>query len=171
VEAAGCGALVVLVGLTHLIDVVNMAKPKNELTIWNALLSVGLYKRNQGRWTRQLTAVGVGLVIFFGCWVLSQGPLDDPDIHEGVRLGVPLFLAAAGAWVIYRMVNYPRFADFLISVEAEMDKVSWASRQELFRATAVVLVTMFLLGMVLFAFDRFWMWFFSDVVRFLKISA
>ena len=37
-----------------------------------------------------------------------------------------------------------------------MNKVSWASRQELFRATIVVLGTMFFLGMVLFVYDFVW---------------
>ena len=74
-----------------------------------------------------------------------------------------------GAWAIFRAVNYPRFADFLISVEAEMDKVSWSSRQELYRATVVVVVTMFCLGAVLFLFDVFWQNFF-EIIKFLQIT-
>jgi preprotein translocase subunit SecE len=50
----------------------------------------------------------------------------------------------------------PRFADFLIGVEAEMNKVSWPSRTELVRASMVVLFTIFLLATVLFAFDLLW---------------
>jgi len=57
-------------------------------------------------------------------------------------------------------VNYPKFADFLVSVEAEMAKVSWPSKGELYRATVVVIVTMFLLAAMLFAFDTIWQWFF-----------
>ena len=32
---------------------------------------------------------------------------------------------AFGLWLGYRIVNVPQFADFLIAVEAEMNKVSW----------------------------------------------
>ena len=33
----------------------------------------------------------------------------------------------------------PAFADFLIAVEAEMNKVSWPTRTELFRGSMVVI--------------------------------
>ena len=42
-------------------------------------------------------------------------------------------------WLIFRLVQYPPFADFLIATEAEMNKVSWTSRDDLNRATTVVL--------------------------------
>ncbi len=79
-------------------------------------------------------------------------------------------LGGLGAWMVFRVVNYPRFADFLISVEAEMDKVSWAGRKELMRATVVVIAMMFLLGLTLFVFDLFWQWFFQ-LIGFLEIPA
>ena len=43
-------------------------------------------------------------------------------------------LASLGLWVAFRLVNMPAFADFLIAVEAEMNKVSWPTRGELFRS-------------------------------------
>lgn len=138
-----------------------MAKSRNDVTVWNELAAVGLYKRNQGRLTRQLTAVGLGLVLFLGCWTLSQGPL--ARSAPWLKVGVPAALAAAGAWVVFRMVNYPRFADFLISVEAEMDKVTWAGKDELYRSTVVVISTMLFLGLVLFVYDLIWQWFFSGI--------
>jgi preprotein translocase subunit SecE len=131
-----------------------MAKAKTESAVWAELLSFDLYKRNQGRLARQLTALAIGLIVFFGAWTLSQGPL--AEYSAGVRRGIPILICAVGAWLIFRLVNYPRFADFLISVQAEMDKVTWADRSELYRATIVVLSTMFFLGFVLFIYDIFW---------------
>ena len=142
-----------------------MARNADAPTFWGNLLATGLYKRNQGRLTRQLTAAGISLVIFFGAWTLSQGPLSSYD--PPVRVGVPLVLSTLGLWLAFRVVNLPQFADFLISVEAEMDKVTWSSRQELFRATTVVIVTMVLLGAILLFYDFVWVWFFT-VVRILK---
>jgi len=53
-------------------------------------------------------------------------------------------------------VNVPQFADFLIAVEAEMAKVSWPTRTEVYRSSAVVLVMIFSLAVVLFVFDFLW---------------
>jgi preprotein translocase subunit SecE len=47
----------------------------------------------------------------------------------------------------------PAFADFLISVEGEMNKVSWPSRGELFRASIVVMLVIFFLAALLFFYD------------------
>ncbi len=85
-----------------------------------------------------------------------------------IRIGIPVALSAIAVWCAFRAVNYSRFADFLISVEAEMDKVSWASRGELYRATIVVLTTMTFLGALLFVYDQLWVVFFR-LVRFLEI--
>lgn len=137
-----------------------MAKPENG-SFWSELLAVDLYKRNQGRLARQLTAGAIGLMVVAGAYILSQGPM--ADYSKGVRVGVPLAISALAAWVVFRLVNYPRFAEFLISVEAEMGKVSWASKQELYRATVVVLCTMFFLAFVLFFFDFLWQWIFRQI--------
>lgn len=145
-----------------------MAKTKSDSSLWGELFQAGLYKRNQGRLTRQVTAAALAVIVFYGAWTLSQSLLI--DVRDEIRIGVPLALALLGAWLTFRAVNYPRFADFLISVEAEMDKVSWSSRQELMRSTVVVLVVMFLLGGVLFLYDQVWMVVFSWI-GFLKLGA
>ena len=58
-----------------------------------------------------------------------------------------------GLWFGYRLVHWTTFADFLISVEGEMAKVSWPSKGELRSATFVVLTLFFLLAGVLYAYD------------------
>jgi preprotein translocase subunit SecE len=69
------------------------------------------------------------------------------------RYIAPVLVLSLGAWLAFRIVNIPRFADFLISVEAEMNKVSWPSRGELYRASLVVIVVIFLLTAILLFFD------------------
>jgi preprotein translocase subunit SecE len=59
----------------------------------------------------------------------------------------------AGGWFGYRLVNYAPFADFLIAVEAEMNKVTWPSRTEMVRSAIVVIVIMFGLTIVIFIYD------------------
>ncbi len=242
-----------------------MAKSQNDSSFRAGLFKFSLYKRNQGRLVRQLTAVAASILIFFGTYTLSKGPLSSyansyltmtaryvggeadagrdtklqslaeahngtlavvtdgrrfqerefhfstsrnfstdqglldemkvsaagfaSDIESqygagvrvsqprgqsrravGISIGIPVLLCAIGLWLVFRAVNFPRFADFLISVEAEMDKVSWPGRPELYRSTAVVVSTMFLLGFMLLAYDVFWKFFF-ELVGFLRIAS
>ena len=66
-------------------------------------------------------------------------------------------LLLIGGWIGYRLVNYPPFADFLIAVEAEMNKVSWPTWRELSRSTIVVIVLIVGLTAVLFTLDTLWL--------------
>ena len=103
---------------------------------------------------RQFTFFGVAILAALGCITLANGPLGFAD--KSVQVGVPLAVWAVCTWVAFRGVNFPRFADFLVSVESELDKVSWPVRQEVIQATVVVLVTMFSLGTFLFVIDLVW---------------
>ncbi len=71
---------------------------------------------------------------------------------------IPILLAFGLIWFAYRLVNHPSFGDFLIATEAEMNKVSWTTRRRLIQDTIVVLVTMFLFTVFLFALDIGWVW-------------
>ena len=130
------------------------------------LFRVGLYKRSQGRIARQVTFAALTIIIALGCWSLSeflggyatQYPDWNAATRNFVRFVIPLLLLAAGAWASFRMVQMPAFADFLISVEGEMNKVSWPSRGELFRASIVVMVVIFFLAAVLYLYDAVLRW-------------
>lgn len=132
-----------------------MAREKNITVspLFSELFHLGLYKPSQGRLVRRVTLAALAVVIALGAWRLSvmlkpQGAV--------MQYAVPALVLAAGLWIAFRVVNMPRFADFLIAVEAELNKVSWPSRGELFRSTVVVLITILLLTAVLFAYDIIW---------------
>lgn len=116
------------------------------------LFQLGLYKRTQGRIARQVTCAVVWVAVIIMAWRVwtTFGP------GSPARYYLAAGIVAVGLWVGYRLVNIPQFADFLIAVEAEMNKVSWPSRGELFRSTMVVIFVIFLLAIVLFAFDLVW---------------
>lgn len=118
------------------------------------MFQVGIYKRSQGRITRQVTFAAAAAVWALGMFRLHQ--LLTMTAGYGLGLGLPILLLLIGLWVCFRVVNVPAFADFLIAVEAEMNKVSWPSRSELIRASLVVLVTIFFLTVVLTVFDVVW---------------
>jgi len=74
----------------------------------------------------------------------------------GVKFTLPILLLAGSIWLAWRVVNLPTFADFLIATEAEMNKVSWTTQKRLVQDTIVVLATLFLMAVFLFAMD--WTW-------------
>jgi preprotein translocase subunit SecE len=113
----------------------------------------GLYKRNQGRVTRQVTFAALATGFALGTWRLMVY-LD--AYSRAVQYLIPAAILLVGLWVSYRVVNLPRFADFLIAVEAEMNKVSWPTRDVLFRSTFVVMFTIFALAVILFLYDLLW---------------
>jgi preprotein translocase subunit SecE len=119
------------------------------------VFSLEPYKRTQGRRVRHLTAAGVALLVAWGLKCLSDELLDS---GQWIGYGVPIAMGLACALGIWRLINWPRFADFLIATEAEMTKVSWSTRSELKRATAVVIVTLFMFAGFLFAVDLIWRW-------------
>jgi preprotein translocase subunit SecE len=131
------------------------------------LFRFGLYKPNQGKLVRQATFIGIVLVVLFGCYSLSVGLLGGYD--QEIRVGVPVAVLVVLAWVAFRVVNVPRFADFLIAVESELEKVVWPGRRQVMQSTIVVLVTMFFLGAFLFGVDFVWRWFFS-LINFIEYN-
>lgn len=122
-------------------------------TMWQDLFSLGIYKRSQGRIARQVTFAALAVVLALGAWTLQESLADR---GASLRMGAFGAVLVIGLWLSYRVVNLPRFADFLIAVEAEMNKVSWPSRSELFRSSVVVMVTMFGLAGTLYAYDLLW---------------
>jgi preprotein translocase subunit SecE len=115
------------------------------------LFQLGLYKRNQGRIIRQVTFAALLLTVALGAWRLSE-----LAHRSAFKFAVPLAIVVGGGWIVYRLVNLPRFADFLIAVEAEMTKVSWPTRSELIRSSVVVIITIIGFAVLLWFYDTFW---------------
>ena len=119
------------------------------------LMQTSLYKPLQGRQARLWTMVGLGLIIVFGLRELFLTL--DASATKVTAYSVPAALGAVLAWLTFRMLQFPPFVEFLIATEAEMNKVSWTSRDDLKRATTVVLVTVALMAVFLFGID--WVWY------------
>jgi preprotein translocase subunit SecE len=140
-------------------------------SLWSELLMSEIYKRNQGRMVRQVTCLAIWVVSFLAAWRFYETFLAEATFAEGanpwvgtaVKLGVPAAMFLAGVWFGYRLVNWPKFADFLISVEAELNKVSWPTWPELYRASIVVMFTIFFLVVLLFSYDLLWAWIFQSL--------
>jgi preprotein translocase subunit SecE len=133
------------------------------------LLSARLYKPTQGRIARQITGGAIWLAFAVAAWRWWQtaygmdllASLAGAEESQRAALGVlrwvlPGLLLAIGIWIGYRTVNYPRFADFLIAVEAEMNKVMWPSQDELVRSSLVVIVLLLAFAGLMYVFDMVW---------------
>lgn len=100
----------------------------------------GNYKRNQGQRVRRFTILGVLALFGWGLAALwSSGTLKSMGTNwtadlpftdyrlillPAVKYTLPVLLLGAGLWLAWRLVSFPLFADFLIAVDAEMNKVS-----------------------------------------------
>jgi len=130
------------------------------------------YKPMQGQRVRRATMLGLLILLGCGVYVLVQHgtlvtgaadwALQIPftsraiPLLPDVAITAPLLLAAAAFWFSFRVVNWPTFADFLIATEAEVNKVSWPTRRSVVQDTIVVLSTVVLMTLFLFAVDIAW---------------
>jgi preprotein translocase subunit SecE len=114
---------------------------------------------------------GVWALFLAGAWKFSQtlfdsvpyiGPLVD---EQWVRYVIAAVIFGFGMWFGYRLVHYATFADFLISVESEMVKVSWPGVPETRSSTIVVLVMLLLLWIMIWLFDLIWIIVFHPILN------
>ena len=119
------------------------------------LVKADVYKPLQGRLARIWTGVGLGVIVAVGVWRLKD-TLEGLGYQIPTQLGIPAAIGVVLGWIVFRLVQYPPFVEFLIATEAEMNKVSWTSRAELYRATVVVLATVLIVAVYLFGVDTVW---------------
>jgi preprotein translocase subunit SecE len=121
------------------------------------------YKWGQGKNTRLYSAVATAVIVAIGCWILYQKLTAAINISETIGLWitvtVPLGVFGLAALGLYWLVNKPKVADFMISAEGELKKVSFSSKREIAVSTFVVIIVVFLtaamLGLADFCFNLF----------------
>ena len=130
-------------------------------TFWSELVSSGLYKRSQGRLARRLSGVAIAAIAILGAWSGQMTFAAEAD--ASIKYGIPGAVAVLGCWLAFRVIHFEKFAEFLIATETEVEKVHWPDRQHVQRASVVVIVTMLLMGGMLFLFDVVWRFVFSYI--------
>lgn len=131
----------------------SVSKENENSSFLGELFQFGLYKPNQGRLVRQVTFLSIAILVCLIAYELYNSTWTTTPTGKTTLAAVT---AAIGFWFAYRVVNYTKFADFLISVQAELNKVTWPSREQLKRASFVVIFVIFFMALVLFIFDTFW---------------
>ncbi|MHC4507369.1 MAG: preprotein translocase subunit SecE [Planctomycetota bacterium] len=113
-----------------------------------------IYKRGQGKYTRLCTAFAVAVIVGLGCLRLyakleaaSWGLSNKATLWIATMVPAGFFVVLA--LVIFWIVNKSAVADFMISAEGEMKKVSWSSRQEIMVSTSIVIVVVAIMAVLL----------------------
>jgi len=109
-----------------------------------------IYKRGQGYYTRLYSALVAFVIVMAGCYTLHQ-KLQGTNVW--VWTLVPAGICAGFGLLFYWLVNRPAVADFMISAESEIKKVSWSSRKEIFASTFIVICVVVLMSSMLLATD------------------
>jgi preprotein translocase SecE subunit len=124
-------------------------------------MAFDIYKRGQGKYTRLYSAFAGILIVGLGCFQLYT-KLQALDFGLWVETMVPVALFMILSVLVLWIVNRPTVADFMISAEGEMKKVSWSSRKEIAVSTFVVIVVVVgmavLLGVTDLGLQLFFAW-------------
>jgi preprotein translocase subunit SecE len=118
-----------------------------------ALSSSDQYKPGKGNLLRYGTLAGILGLAGFG---LSSLNTILSSNGQAVSVGVPLLLLLGIGWVAWRLINLPMFAEFLISTNIEIEKVTWPNRKDLRVSTIVVLLNVLIFSVFLFTADFLW---------------
>ncbi len=123
-------------------------------------MAAAIYKEGQGYWTRTMSAVAAGLLIFMGgSWLWNT--------LDGVTIGTiqPVYIQAGATVVfiaIFAVVGYfltcrhHKMVDFLIATEGEMKKVNWSTRREIAGSTWVVIGLTAVIAVIIGLLDLFY---------------
>jgi preprotein translocase SecE subunit len=110
----------------------------------------GIYKKGQGYWTRMMSAIAAGLLIFMGAsWLWKTmngvriGSVETVYVQAG---GAVIFIGVLSIVCYYLIGVHRRVVDFLIATEGEMKKVNWSTRREIMGSTWVVIALTFVIA-------------------------
>jgi preprotein translocase subunit SecE len=115
-------------------------------------MSMHVYKSGQGKYTRLISGISIGVIVAAGCWRLYER-LAATDLNPWIMFLLPLVVFGAAALLIYWLLNRPSVADFLIAAEGELKKVNWSSRKEVAVSTFVVILVVVVMAALLGATD------------------
>ena len=113
----------------------------------------GIYKKGQGYWTRMMSAIAAGLLIFMGAsWLWKTmdqvriGAIEAVYVQAGTAV---IFISVLAVLGYYLIAVHKKVVDFLIATEGEMKKVNWSTRREIMGSTWVVISLTFIVATII----------------------
>ncbi len=126
-------------------------------------MAFGIYKPDEGYWTRMMSTIAVGVMAFAGAaWLwnaLSVVDVKNPEYVQGA--GVLVLISVLGFCTYLLYWNKQATAEFFIATEGEMKKVNWSTRKEIIGSTWVVIIVAAAFTIVLFTVDML----FSEIFK------
>ncbi|QQE10578.1 preprotein translocase subunit SecE [Planctomycetota bacterium] len=120
-----------------------------------------IYKPGEGYWTRTLTWIGSGTLVLSGIlyiWDQMEYIQTNTLYWQG---GMALAMVVVFGTFLFWIMNKPNVAEFMIATEAEMKKVNWPSKKEVYGSTIVVIGGTALLAAILFVINISFAWIFT----------
>ncbi|MBP8304112.1 MAG: preprotein translocase subunit SecE [Phycisphaerae bacterium] len=111
-------------------------------------MGLEIYKRGQGTYTRLGTGLAGAVILGLGCVRLYE-KLGVVTNNLWLQSMIPAVVFVVLAGLLYWVLNKPAVADFMISAEGEIKKVSWSSRQEIMVSTLIVVLVVGVLAVLL----------------------
>jgi len=109
-----------------------------------------IYKEGQGTWSRTITLI-VSVAI---------GALMAKQLHGYFSGDIAPYVASGAVLVVFAGIGgylcffNEKIGQYLIETQTELKKVSWSPWGEVVNATGVVLVTVIVMGALLYGFDQ-----------------
>jgi preprotein translocase subunit SecE len=129
-----------------------------------------IYKHGQGKYTRIGTAFAAIVIVALGCWRLYihlqtiNWPYQQRTVLW-ISTMVPVIIFAILSIFVFWLVNKHSVADFMITAEGELKKVSWSSRKEITASTFIVIIVVIILALLLGVTDIIFQIFFGRLLR------
>lgn len=148
----------------------------------------GVYKKGQGVYSRIVVGIALGVLGLYAAISLHNVLLDLPNVAQNTRiplvglgltwglicsfalfavLGFLIYIFVAGMETGVRPLDNSgkRVVEFLIETQGELQKVSWPTKYELVGSTAVVIISVVVIGIFVLGVD----WFVSLIMGYIGV--
>lgn len=148
----------------------------------------GVYKKGQGIYSRIVVGIALGVLGLYAAISLHNVLLDLPNVAQNARiplvglgltwglicsfalfavLGFLIYIFVAGMETGVRPLDNSgkRVVEFLIETQGELQKVSWPTKYELVGSTAVVIISVVVIGIFVLGVD----WFVSLIMGYVGV--
>jgi preprotein translocase SecE subunit len=147
-----------------------------------------VYKKGQGIYSRVAVGIALGILALFASVSLHNVLIGLPNVAESANIplvDIDLNWGLIGAFLLFvffgfligifiigletglRPLDYSgkRAIEFLIETQGELQKVSWPTRVELVGSTAVVIISVIMIGVFILGVD----WFVSIIMEYIGV--
>lgn len=152
------------------------------------MTALGVYKKGQGVYSRVVVGIALGILGLFASLSLHNALMDLPNVAQNTKiplvdigltwglisafalfalLGFLIYIFVAGLETGVRPLDNSgkKVVQFLIETQGELQKVSWPTKYELVGSTAVVIVSVVVIGVFVLGVD----WFVARIMGYIGI--